>query len=141
MTDHRERIIKMKRRIYTFILAALLVLGAAVPAWGEGYTRSGYVPVTVTIDGERTAWDSGPPRLVEGITYVPLREFCSYMGEFEIAWSEESRRFSPCPKSSITTSRSRRALSPTERSSIWIRLRRRCTSSRATRWRSRISTR
>ena len=81
----------MKRRIYTFILAALLVLGAAVPAWGEGYTRSGYVPVTVTIDGERTAWDSGSPRLVEGITYVPLREFCSYMGEFEIAWSEESR--------------------------------------------------
>ena len=81
----------MTKRIYTLILAALLMLGAAVPAGGESYTRSSYVPVTVTLDGESTEWDSGSPRLVEGITYVPLREFCAYMGEFEIAWSEESR--------------------------------------------------
>ncbi len=82
----------MIKRFYVLILAAILVLSAAVPAWGESYTKKeSYVPVTVTLDGEITAWESGSPRLVEGITYVPLREFCSYMGEFTISWSETDR--------------------------------------------------
>lgn len=81
----------MKKKIYVFILAALIVLNATVPAWGESYTKKeGYVSVSIVLDGDVTSWESGSPRLVEGITYVPLREFCSYMGEFTLVWSEET---------------------------------------------------
>ena len=63
----------MKKKIYVFILAALIVLNAAVPAWGESYTKKeGYVSVSIVLDGDVTSWESGSPRLVEGITYVPL---------------------------------------------------------------------
>ena len=81
----------MKKKIYVFILAAAIVLGTTVPAFGESYKgKESYVPVNVTLDGKDTFWESGSPRLVEGITYVPLREFCSYMGEFTLIWSEET---------------------------------------------------
>ena len=82
----------MKKRIFTLILATLLTFSATIPVWGESYTKKeSYAPVALTIDGELTAWESGSPRLVEGITYVPLREFCSYMGEFTISWSDTDR--------------------------------------------------
>ena len=81
----------MKKKIYVFILAAAIVLGTTVPAFGESYKgKESYVPVNVTLDGKDTFWESGSPQLVEGITYVPLREFCSYMGEFTLIWSEET---------------------------------------------------
>ena len=82
----------MKKRIFTFVLTAVLTFCAVVPAWAQGYTKTeSYAPVALTIDGELTAWESGSPRLIEGITYVPLREFCSYMGEFTISWSETDK--------------------------------------------------
>ena len=82
----------MKKRIFTFVLTAVLLFCTAVPAWAESYTKTeSYAPVALTIDGELTAWESGSPRLIEGITYVPLREFCSYMGEFTISWSETDK--------------------------------------------------
>ena len=81
----------MRKRIYVFILASVIALTATVPVLGKSYTKmEGYVPVNVTLDGETTLWESGSPRLVEGITYVPLREFCADMGEFTLVWSEEN---------------------------------------------------
>ena len=69
MTAHRERTKSMKRKFYVFILAAAIVLSATVPAFGDSYKgKESYVPVNITLDGEETSWESGSPRLIEGIT-------------------------------------------------------------------------
>ncbi len=77
----------MKKKIYTLILAVAVMFTAVVTASAE---NESHIPVTVTLDGNETAWGTGGPRLVGGITYVPLRRFCAYMGDFTLIWSEET---------------------------------------------------
>ncbi len=77
----------MKKNIYALILTVAIILATLVTASAE---NESYIPVSVTLDGNKTVWNGGSPRLVGGITYVPLRQFCAYMGDFTLIWSEET---------------------------------------------------
>ncbi len=87
----------MKRRsiwvrcIFTITLVALMTIVFAMSAYAFG--EAIVAPVSIELDGELVLEDDDGEGalLVNGVTYVPLRRFCTLMGGCEIAWDNDAR--------------------------------------------------
>ena len=77
-----------KMKILLLISLTLALLSCTI-LQSFAFHDSVSLPIDITIDG-KAMLKNGQAQLVNGITYVPLRAFCSELGEIDLLWKEET---------------------------------------------------